>query len=135
MKLLEVIKNYFAPGYDKKLANPVEDAKILSAIGRESTFLNARNGLNYYYYFAKEEQDTPVAQYLFVRNGVKIKKHNSQYYYTPRLGLRVRACDIKDNETNKKFIDAICPDSSLIEKEELEARIAVIRRQMRGQVK
>ena len=81
MKILQTIKDYFAPAYSVKYANPVEDVKILSAIGREALFLTARNGKNYFYYFPDTENNLSLAKYLLVRNGVPAKSHITTYHY------------------------------------------------------
>lgn len=135
MKFFETIKNYFAPGYDKKLANPVEDARVLAAMSADSMFLTATNGCKYYYYFARNEQDTSVAKYLLARNGVKTQKHRSSYYYVPRIGLRVKTDVLDKNQAAKDFIGSIDLSAPFADADEVQKRIMLARNQMKGKVK
>ena len=68
MKIIEYIRDYFAPAYSNKYANPIEDAKLLSAIGSEGEFICARNGKSYFYYAPYDARNMDVAQYLLRRN-------------------------------------------------------------------
>lgn len=135
MKLFESIKNYFAPGYDKRLIKPVEDARILSAIGKDSTYLTASNGFRYYYYFTQDEKDTSVAKFLMRRNGVKVKTHTSKYYYVPKVCLRIRTVELNKLPKAKLFVESIDSSLPFSDAEELQQKIAIVRNQMKGKVR
>ncbi len=131
MKFFETIKDYFAPAYSSKFANPVEDAKLLSALCRDSLYLRARNGKSYYYYFPHDEGHIDIAKHLFLRNGVNINNHESRYYCEPYESLRILDSKLKKNSQNMAFIGAI--NSSIVMKpEELQSRIKTIYVQMKG---
>lgn len=134
MKILQTIKDYFAPAYSVKYANPVEDVKILSAIGREAVFLTARNGKNYFYYFPATENNLSLAKYLLVRNGIPAKSHITTYHYKKEPCLRVLAKSLGKNTPARRFVDSIDVYQAR-HYTEINERLEIIRQQMQGRVK
>lgn len=138
MKILEIIKDYFAPAYSTRFANPSQDAKILSALGKEAVYLTASNGRGYLYYFPYKQKDINIAQYLMRRNGVGAYKHMTTYHYVREQVLRVPVGVIKANPNIKKFLDDINVSGSCKDfggSEIFDEKLNLVRRQMQGKVR
>lgn len=135
MTIFESIKNYFAPAYDKRLVNPVKDAELLSALGRESVFITASDSKEYYYYFPIDSKDVNIAKYLLRRNGVPVRVHVSTYHYHPHKALRAPSKLVTGNAAAQKFVDSIDVENSKMLVDEVNTQRAIILRQMSGHVK
>lgn len=134
MKIIQQIKDYFAPAYSVQYANPTEDVKTLSSLCGEKIYLTARNGKNYFYFFPYNEYDVTVAKYLFVRNGIPMRIHTSVYHYKKEKALRIPRAFLDANPDKKDFVEDINrynPDN-IIPEEKLLQRVKVARRQMQG---
>ncbi len=130
MTILQTIKDYFAPAYSTKFADPAMDAKMLSALGKSSMYIKASNGHTYYYFFPEHADNLRVAKYLFNRNGVQIKAHTSGYYCGRDAALRILQKNVKANKRAEKFIGSINVANDSFEN--MEQRLALIKRQMQG---
>lgn len=135
MKFFESIKNYFKSEKNEIFCNSEEDAKILSAIGRESIYLKASNGRYYYYYFPQSEASVDIAKYLLNRNGVMVKKHKSRYYYPHYASLRISRNKLDKNVIAKKFVGSIHIDISNINSSEIDNLLKKVYGQRKVKVK
>lgn len=135
MNFFEIVKDYFSSSRCAKFANPVEDAKVLSAIAKESIYLKASNGVQYYYYFPQDKKNIYIAKYLMVRNGVKVKVHNSKYYYVKHKALRIPRSKLERNSRIKNFVESINICNNAMTKAMIESKLKAICCQMNGNVK
>lgn len=136
MKILEVIKDYFAPGYSKKLANPEADAKLLADMSSRIIDIKASNGKKYQYFFVSYSARPDVMLFLARRNGVKMQFHNSSYNSTKHRDpvLRIREDVVNKNPEVKEFLDKVKAYEKL-NKSKDEAYYQTVIRQMHGKVK
>ena len=132
MKFIQRIKDYFAPAYSVKYAEPTVDVRVLSAIGKDAVFLTASNKKDYFYYFPVKVKNIDVAKYLFIRNGIPVRMHKTMYNYTKESVLRVPMTAIPKNSPQRKFVDAIDTYPDLMSAEEIESTLSLLRRQMKG---
>lgn len=132
MKIIESIRNYFAPAYSNKYANPIEDAKLLSAIGGEGEFICARNGKSYFYYAPYDARNMDVAQYLLRRNGVRASRHFSKYYCPPETVLRAPRREIEKRPETKHFVESIYVYKKPGADYDTGAMLKLVRAQMMG---
>ena len=135
MTFFDTIKNYFAPGYDKRLVDSFKDAELLSSLSREAGFIVASNKKEYYYYFPLEDNDINLARFLFRRNGIPMQVHVSTYHYHPQKALRVLRNSVVKNEARKRFIESVDTENVKMLQDEINAQKAIIARQMKGIVK
>lgn len=108
-KTVEVIKDFFIPRNNSYNASAGEDARLLSLMASDVKYIRASNNVYYWYFFASDDNDLPVAKYLLRRNGIKAKLHNSHYSYVRHPILRAMRSDIIKSDARRAFIDSIKP--------------------------
>lgn len=139
MKIVQTIKDYFAPAYSKRFANPVEDICVLGNLCSNSLYLTANNGKGYYYFFPKTPSQIKVAKYLFNRNGVPVKIHYSKYY----MGVQTKVLRIQNKQmaADKKVqdfvynVDMAAKNSASFTKQQLAEKLVLLNKQMNGKSK
>ena len=106
-KNIVYIKKFFAPNKNFVAPFAEGDAETLSVMGTDARFLRARNVRVYFYYYLLDNANLDVAKYLFARNGLKAKIHNSHYYFYKRPVLRVPLKCINEKPEYMKFVKSI----------------------------
>lgn len=108
-KAVEIVKDFFTPRGKSFDENAKQDALLLSQIASHAQFIRARNGVTYFYFFPTYDRDLPVAQFLFRRNGIKVRFHNSSFFYDKRPALRALRSDIVRDEGRRAFVESVKP--------------------------
>lgn len=86
--------------------NPQLDAETLAYMATDKFYTVATNGGKYWYY-ATDEQDMDVAQYILRSNGIRAQKHNSHVAILGLPVLRVGMSHLKRVNGGRGFVDNV----------------------------